>query len=94
MWVLQHAEPDVHYFLLLSCHESYLVLFLNSYTGLALITTKEALLWTDGRYFLQATNQLSDRWRLMRMGEDPPVEVWIADVSIDHLPSHIFRSIF
>ncbi|EMS47246.1 Uncharacterized peptidase C22G7.01c [Triticum urartu] len=66
--------------LAVSCHESYLVRILNSYnTGLALITTKEALLWTDGRYFLQATNQLSDRWRLMRMGEDPPVEVWIAD---------------
>uniref|UniRef100_A0A453I169 Xaa-Pro aminopeptidase n=1 Tax=Aegilops tauschii subsp. strangulata TaxID=200361 RepID=A0A453I169_AEGTS len=58
--------------------------FISGFTGsagkwLALITTKEALLWTDGRYFLQATNQLSDRWRLMRMGEDPPVEVWIAD---------------
>jgi len=42
---------------------------------------KEALLWTDGRYFLQATQQLSNRWKLMRMGEDPPVEAWIADVS-------------
>ena len=41
----------------------------------------EALLWTDGRYFLQATQQLSNRWKLMRMGEDPPVEAWIADVS-------------
>ncbi|XP_062182262.1 aminopeptidase P1-like [Phragmites australis] len=47
--------------------------------GLALITMKEALLWTDGRYFLQATQELSDRWKLMRIGEDPPVEIWIAD---------------
>nr|XP_015616990.1 aminopeptidase P1 isoform X2 [Oryza sativa Japonica Group] len=47
--------------------------------GLALITMKEALLWTDGRYFLQAEKQLSDHWELMCMGEDPPVEVWIAD---------------
>jgi hypothetical protein len=52
------------------------------YTGLALITMKEALLWTDGRYFLQAEQQLTNRWKLMRMGEDPPVEVWIADVSV------------
>jgi hypothetical protein len=57
---------------------------------LALITAKEALLWTDGRYFLQATQQLSDRWKLMRMGEDPPVEVWIADVSINLLSSENF----
>lgn len=41
----------------------------------------EALLWTDGRYFLQATQELSDEWRLMRIGEDPAVEVWMADVS-------------
>ncbi|CAL4992867.1 unnamed protein product [Urochloa decumbens] len=56
--------------------------FISGFTGsagLALITMKEALLWTDGRYFLQATQQLSNRWKLMRMGEDPPVEAWIAD---------------
>lgn len=40
----------------------------------------EARLWTDGRYFLQAAQQLSDRWKLMRIGEDPAVETWIADV--------------
>ncbi|CAN6372269.1 unnamed protein product [Urochloa humidicola] len=56
--------------------------FISGFTGsagLALITMKEALLWTDGRYFLQATQQLSNCWKLMRMGEDPPVETWIAD---------------
>ncbi|XP_010531181.1 PREDICTED: probable Xaa-Pro aminopeptidase P [Tarenaya hassleriana] len=59
--------------------------FVSGFTGsagLALITKNEALLWTDGRYFLQATEQLSDEWRLMRMGEDPVVEAWMAD----HLP--------
>ncbi|KAI5072213.1 hypothetical protein GOP47_0012319 [Adiantum capillus-veneris] len=56
--------------------------FVSGFTGsagLALITHKEALLWTDGRYFLQATQQLSSRWKLMRIGEDPVVEAWIAD---------------
>lgn len=56
--------------------------FVSKFTGsagLALITMNEALLWTDGRYFLQATQQLSERWKLMRIGEDPPVETWIAD---------------
>ncbi|KMS95197.1 hypothetical protein BVRB_011370 [Beta vulgaris subsp. vulgaris] len=47
--------------------------------GLALITTNDARLWTDGRYFLQAEKQLSTQWRLMRMGEDPAVEIWMAD---------------
>ncbi|PKA59917.1 Xaa-Pro aminopeptidase [Apostasia shenzhenica] len=56
--------------------------FISGFTGsagLALITMNEALLWTDGRYFLQATQQLSDQWKLMRIGEDPSVEKWISD---------------
>ncbi|KAI6700170.1 hypothetical protein NL676_014494 [Syzygium grande] len=56
--------------------------FVSGFTGsagLALITMNKALLWTDGRYFLQAAQQLSDQWKLMRIGEDPAVDVWMAD---------------
>ncbi|KAK1439119.1 hypothetical protein QVD17_04934 [Tagetes erecta] len=56
--------------------------FVSGFTGsagLALVTKNEALLWTDGRYFLQAEQQLSDQWRLMRMGEDPSVDIWISN---------------
>ncbi|KAJ7535908.1 hypothetical protein O6H91_12G050400 [Diphasiastrum complanatum] len=56
--------------------------FVSHFTGsagLAVITKDEALLWTDGRYFLQATQQLSSRWKLMRIGEDPTVETWLSD---------------
>lgn len=51
-------------------------------TGLVLITANEALLWTDGRYFLQAEQQLTNEWKLMRSGEDPAVDVWMADVRL------------
>ncbi|GLU13693.1 hypothetical protein SLE2022_303090 [Rubroshorea leprosula] len=56
--------------------------FVSGFTGsqgLALITKVEARLWTDSRYFLQAEQQLSDQWKLMRIGEDPAVDVWMAD---------------
>jgi len=53
-----------------------------SVLGLALITMHDARLWTDGRYFLQAEKELSDQWKLMRMGEDPAVEIWISEVKI------------
>ncbi|XP_022775276.1 probable Xaa-Pro aminopeptidase P [Durio zibethinus] len=56
--------------------------FVSRFTGsagLALITKDEARLWTDGRYFLQATQQLSDQWKLMRIGEDPFIDAWISD---------------
>ncbi|GLT39081.1 hypothetical protein SLA2020_132890 [Shorea laevis] len=56
--------------------------FVSGFTGsagLALITKNEARLWTDGRYFLQAAQELSDQWKLMRIGEDPTVDVWMSD---------------
>jgi len=47
--------------------------FLSGFTGSAgtlLVTLKEAYLWTDGRYFLQAEEELSDTGiTLMKMGE-------------------------
>lgn len=71
--------------------------YLNYYLyilGLALITMNEALLWTDGRYFLQATEELSDQWKLMRGGEDPSVDIWMADVSPLWNLSYIYVSVF
>ena len=35
---------------------------------MVVVTAKEALLWTDGRYFLQAEKELGREWRLMRAG--------------------------
>ena len=48
--------------------------------GIALITQREALLWTDGRYFIQAEQQLKDSdFTLMKMDEEgvPTVLEWI-----------------
>ena len=41
-------------------------------------------LWTDGRYFLQAKQQLSNEWELMRQGQPstPKLEDWLSS----HLP--------
>lgn len=34
--------------------------------GTAIVTQTEALLWTDGRYYQQAANQLDENWTLMK----------------------------
>jgi len=62
--------------------------FISGFTGsagTALITEDKALLWTDGRYFLQAEQQLSADWTLMRMQQPdvPKLEDWVAE----HLPA-------
>lgn len=53
--------------------------------GTAVVTTSEAALWTDGRYFLQAEQQLGPGWRLMKGGVPgtPEVSEWL----IKTLPS-------
>ncbi|GJJ10622.1 hypothetical protein Clacol_004849 [Clathrus columnatus] len=43
--------------------------------GTAIITHKEALLFTDGRYYLQAGKQLDDNWTLIKQGL-PNVPTW------------------
>ena len=44
-------------------------------TGLAVVSTDAAALFTDGRYFLQARKQLDHNWTLMKQGI-PDVPTW------------------
>lgn len=47
--------------------------------GTAVVTTSEALCWTDSRYFLQAKLQLdAEVYKMMKMHEDVGVEEWLA----------------
>merc|ERR1719201_489672 len=62
--------------------------FISGFTGsagTAVVTEKSALLWTDGRYFLQAAKELSDDWTLMKDGlpGTPSVQQWLHDNLVD-----------
>jgi len=57
--------------------------FISDFTGsagTALVTADVALLWTDGRYFIQAENELGAEWSLMRSGDEgvPTLQQWVA----------------
>ncbi|KAJ3526017.1 hypothetical protein NMY22_g10335 [Coprinellus aureogranulatus] len=47
----------------------------NGSAGCAIVTLDKAYLFTDGRYFLQASQQLDDNWTLMKQGL-PDVPTW------------------
>ncbi|GMH41895.1 hypothetical protein BSKO_09805 [Bryopsis sp. KO-2023] len=53
--------------------------FISGFTGTAgtaVITPEKAALWTDGRYFLQAADELGPDWTLMKAGTpDCPTEL-------------------
>lgn len=58
--------------------------FISGFTGsagTAVITRDDALLWTDGRYFLQAEEELPEDWTLMKSGQPgvPTLQKWLAD---------------
>lgn len=45
-----------------------------------MVTDKEALLWTDGRYYQQALKQIDSNWTLMRDGlpTTPTIGTWLS----------------
>lgn len=49
--------------------------------GTAIVTENEALLWTDGRYYLQAAKQIDSNWTLMKDGlsATPTIGNWLAN---------------
>lgn len=64
------------------CRRAYVSGFTGS-AGTAIVTDNEAALWTDGRYFLQASQQLDpDGWTLMKDGlPDTPTQAdWLCKV--------------
>ena len=48
--------------------------------GTALVTPTEAMLWTDGRYFIQAKMELGSSWKLMKSGIEgtPDLGDWLS----------------
>ncbi|XP_028403265.1 xaa-Pro aminopeptidase 1-like isoform X1 [Dendronephthya gigantea] len=61
------------------CRRQFISGFTGS-AGTAIVTQSKAALWTDGRYFLQAEQQLDSNWTLMKAGQtDTPSQAdWLA----------------
>uniref|UniRef100_A0A8B9HTL1 Creatinase N-terminal domain-containing protein n=1 Tax=Astyanax mexicanus TaxID=7994 RepID=A0A8B9HTL1_ASTMX len=49
------------------CRREFICGF-NGSAGTAIVTEQHAAMWTDGRYFLQASQQMDNNWTLMKMG--------------------------
>ena len=56
-----------------------------------MVTSDQALLWTDGRYHLQAAAQLDCNWTLMKQGlpEVPSVMEWLKKVHCTCVCLHV-----
>lgn len=57
----------------------------NGSAGTAIVTKDKAYLFTDGRYFLQAEQQLDKNWTLMKQGL-PDVPTWQESISKNVTP--------
>lgn len=65
------TRSTINYFIGINCISS---------KGTAVVTQKEALLWTDGRYYQQAEEQLDGDWTIMKQGltQTPTIESWLS----------------
>ncbi|XP_030343492.1 xaa-Pro aminopeptidase 1 isoform X2 [Strigops habroptila] len=63
------------------CRRAFISGFDGS-AGTAIVTDQHAAMWTDGRYFLQAAQQMDNNWTLMKMGlkDTPTQEDWLVSV--------------
>ncbi|XP_066475655.1 xaa-Pro aminopeptidase 1 isoform X1 [Tiliqua scincoides] len=63
------------------CRREFICGFDGS-AGTAIVTEQDAAMWTDGRYFLQAAQQMDTNWTLMKMGlkDTPTPEDWLVSV--------------
>ncbi|KAJ4923154.1 hypothetical protein JOQ06_016494, partial [Pogonophryne albipinna] len=63
------------------CRREFICGF-NGSAGTAIVTEQHAAMWTDGRYFLQASQQMDNNWSLMKMGlkETPSQEDWLISI--------------
>ncbi|XP_071985549.1 xaa-Pro aminopeptidase 1 isoform X1 [Engystomops pustulosus] len=63
------------------CRRAFISGFDGS-AGTAIVTEQSAAMWTDGRYFLQAAQQMDSNWTLMKMGlkDTPTQEDWLISV--------------
>lgn len=77
-------SDDAHQSEYMSAHDERraFVTGFDGSAGTAVITADAALLWTDGRYYEQATQQMDANWRLMRasLADTPTIGVWLASV--------------
>lgn len=95
--VMKHSLyefPALHAYIIPSCdsHQSEYIspdnkrlAYVSGFTGsrgLAVVTENQAALWTDGRYFLQAGQELDSNWTLMKEGlpETLSVTKWLIKV--------------
>ncbi|KNC46302.1 peptidase [Thecamonas trahens ATCC 50062] len=76
-YYLPHGDEHANEYL--SPHHERIA-FVSGFTGSAgtvVVTATQTLLWTDGRYYLQAENQLYPGWKLMRSHAELAPGAWL-----------------
>ena len=79
-YVVPHSDAHASEYLAPTDERIAFISGFDGSAGTAVVTLDEALLWTDGRYFNQATTQLGKDWKLMkdRVPGVPKVVEWLA----------------
>lgn len=72
VYIIPSEDPHMSEYAPASQERRHYISGFTGSAGTALVTKDRALLWTDGRYYLQAEQQLGPAWELMK-GDTPGV---------------------
>ncbi|KAF3844143.1 hypothetical protein F7725_016191 [Dissostichus mawsoni] len=77
------------------CRREFICGF-NGSAGTAIVTEQHAAMWTDGRYFLQASQQMDNNWSLMKMGlkETPSQEDWLISILPENSKDNLIDAVW
>ena len=80
-YIVPSDDPHMSEYVCEKFHRREFISGFSGSAGTAVICIDKALLWTDGRYFLQAENQLDENWTLMKanMPGIPTEQEWLSN---------------
>lgn len=80
-YIIPSDDPHMSEYVCDKFHRREYVSGFTGSAGTAIVCLDKALLWTDGRYFLQAEKQLDENWTLMkdRMPGTPTEQEWLSN---------------
>ena len=84
-YIIPHGDQHDNEYIAESDERIKFISNFSGSNGIGLVTQDVALMWTDGRYFIQIEKELYPGWQMKKMGEDQP----LADYILNNLPKGI-----
>ena len=85
-YIIPHGDQHNNEYIAESDERIKFISNFSGSNGIGLVTKDVALMWTDGRYYIQIEKELYPGWKMKKMGRD---DESLSQYIINHLPKNI-----